>query len=307
MSSSDAVTLGSSRSDAIEVDSTLLAGWPLPDPNEANDKEERGSVLLVGGSKEMPGAIILAATAAMRAGAGKLCIATAESVAALVAQVVPEARVIALAETPRGGLRTDDLAMLPKNVDAVLIGPGMQDEAAAVQLTLALLTRYPDAKFVLDTLAMSIVRSSGDRVGGTHPPAIVVTPHPGEMAHLTGIDKKRVVNEMHVTARHAAQEWQVLVALKSATTVIAHPNGQAWTHTGGNSGLAISGSGDVLAGIIAGLCSRGAQTDQAAIWGVAVHGRSGNALAQRIGPIGFLAREIADEIPRLMRELSPQR
>ena len=307
MSSSDQSTQSSDRYGAVEVDSALLSGWPLPDPNDASDKEERGSVLLVGGSKEMPGAILLAAKAAMRAGAGKLCIATAESIAALVAQAIPESRVIAFAETTRGGLRAGDLAMLPKNVDAVLIGPGMQDEEAAVQLTFALLTRYADAKFVLDTLAMSIVRSPDERVVRTHRSAIVVTPHPGEMAHLTGIEKERIVNDMHDTARHAASQWQVLVALKSGTTVIAHPSGRTWTHTGGNSGLAISGSGDVLAGIIAGLCSRGAETDQATIWGVALHARSGNALAKRIGPIGFLAREIADEIPTLMRELSPQR
>jgi ADP-dependent NAD(P)H-hydrate dehydratase len=307
MSSSDQRTQALNRSAAIEVDAALLAGWTLPDPDDAADKEERGSVLLVGGSKEMPGAILLAAMAAMRAGAGKLCIATAASIASLIAQAVPEARVIALAETTGGGLLLDNPDKLPKKVDAVLMGPGMQDEAAAVRLTQSLLTHYADAKFVLDTLTMSVVRSSDKQFAGTHRASIVVTPHPGEMAHLTGRQKEQITARMHDTASRAAKDWQVLVALKSGTTVIAHPDGRAWTHAGGNSGLAISGSGDVLAGIIVGLCSRGAQTDQATIWGVALHARSGHALAERIGPVGFLAREIADEIPRLMRELSGQR
>jgi ADP-dependent NAD(P)H-hydrate dehydratase len=288
----------SNQAAATEVDTALLTSWPLPDPDLAADKDDRGSVLLVGGSNEMPGAILLSAVAAMRAGAGKLCIATAARVSHLVAQAVPEARVIALPETEAGGLRLDEAHSLPEQVDAVLVGPGMLDEEASVALTQRLLRKYPAAKFVLDTLAMSVVRE----VLENH--AVVVTPHPGEMAHLTKHSKEQIANDLHGTATRAAEKWQVVVALKSGTTMIAHPDLRVWCHKRGNSGLAISGSGDVLAGIITALCARGASIEQATVWGVALHARCGEELAQRIGPIGYLAREIPDALPGVMKALS---
>jgi hydroxyethylthiazole kinase-like uncharacterized protein yjeF len=246
----------------------------------------------------MPGAILLSALAAMRAGAGKLCIATAARVSHLVAQAVPEARVIALPETETGGLRLEEAHSLPEHVDAVLVGPGMLDEEASIALTQKLLRKYPAAKFVLDTLAMSVVRE----VIENH--AIVVTPHPGEMAHLTKRSKEQIANDLHGTAARAAEQWRVVVALKSSTTMIAHPDTRVWCHTSGNSGLAISGSGDVLAGIITALCARGASIEQATVWGVALHARCGDELAKRIGPVGFLAREIPDALPAVMATLS---
>lgn len=287
--------------DTIEVDSSLLIDWPLPDPDDAADKDERGSVLLVGGSREIPGAIVLAALAAMRAGAGKLCIATAERVSQGLALAVPEARVIGLEETQAGGLRLADVHSLPERVDAVLIGPGMQDEAASVALTQQLLCRYPRAKFVLDTLAMSIVREPRDSAGSD---AIIVTPHPGEMAHLTTRGKEEIENDLRDTAIRASERWQVVVALKSSTTIIASPEARAWRHSNGNSGLAVSGSGDVLSGIITALCARGATIEQASVWGVALHARCGHELSRSVGPIGFLAREIPDAIPGLMKSLA---
>jgi NAD(P)H-hydrate repair Nnr-like enzyme with NAD(P)H-hydrate dehydratase domain len=94
------------------------------------------------------------------------------------------------------------------------------------------------------------------------------------------------------------------VALKGALTVIAAPSGMQWCHRGGNSGLAISGSGDVLAGLIAGLAARGASLEQAAAWGVALHAMAGEQLALKHGPLGYLAREISGEIPALLRALT---
>ncbi|HVE89890.1 MAG TPA: NAD(P)H-hydrate dehydratase, partial [Burkholderiaceae bacterium] len=101
----------------------------------------------------------------------------------------------------------------------------------------------------------------------------------------------------------AARRWNAVVALKGATTFIAAPDGSLWRHTGGNVGLAISGSGDVLAGVIAGLASRGASAEQAAIWGVALHARAGERLAERSGPLGYLARDLSAEVPALMATL----
>lgn len=286
---------------AVALDAAALLAWPLPSPEDAADKDERGRVLIVGGSVELPGAVILAATAAMRAGAGKLCIATAGSIAGNVAQSMPEARVIALDATAKGGLRTNKLRALPTAVDAVLIGPGTADERATVALTHALLRRFPQAAFVLDTFAMSAVSVSS--TGQHHEHRTAITPHLGEMAHLTGRDKQQIARQMLSVARAAANEWGCVVALKSETTIIATQNGKSWRHEDGHAGLGVSGSGDVLAGMIAGFAARGGMIEQAVAWGVAVHGLCGRSLARRIGPVGYLARELADEIPSVLNEI----
>jgi ADP-dependent NAD(P)H-hydrate dehydratase len=134
---------------------------------------------------------------------------------------------------------------------------------------------------------------------------VIVTPHAGEMAHLTGHDKQDLQEEPVEVALRQAAAWNAVVALKGATTAIATPGGRAWTHRSHAPGLGTSGSGDVLAGVIAGLAARGAAPEQAVAWGVALHARAGEALAQRHGRVGLLARELAGEVPRLMQALLP--
>jgi hydroxyethylthiazole kinase-like uncharacterized protein yjeF len=291
-----------------DVDTSLLRGWPLPVPSNDADKEDRGHVLILGGSREMPGAVILAATAALRAGAGKLTIATGRSVAQLVALAIPESRVLGLAENDAGGFTVEAVAALDPLADkisAILIGPGMQDEAATARLVHALLPRLDgsDTKVLLDAEAMGAL---------LHPPAgnppfrfnvpVLLTPHAGEMAHLTGIAKDEIGAAPDRHAAEAAHDWNAVVALKGARTVIAAPGGERWQHEGGNVGLATSGSGDVLAGVIAGLAARGATLAQAAAWGVALHARAGEHLAERFGRLGYLARELCDVIPGLLEQ-----
>jgi hydroxyethylthiazole kinase-like uncharacterized protein yjeF len=293
-----------------DVDAALLRAWPLPLPSLEADKEQRGHVLVLGGSREMPGAVILAATAALRAGAGKLTIATGNSVAQLVALAIPEARVLGLAETGAGGFTHEAVAQLDPLADcinAILVGPGMQDEAATAALVHALLPRLDgtSTSVVLDACAMGAI---------LYPPAgmravpyrfaqpLVMTPHAGEMAHLTGIAKEEILAAPDREAVAAAESWNAVVALKGARTVIAAPSGERWQHEGGNVGLATSGSGDVLAGVIAGLAARGAGLAQATCWGVALHAQAGERLAERLGILGYLARELADAIPALLEQ-----
>ena len=132
----------------------------------------------------------------------------------------------------------------------------------------------------------------------------LLTPHAGEMAHLTGVSKDEVCADPERHARAAALRWNAVVALKGATTFIATPDGDCWRHASSHAGLATSGSGDVLAGIIVGLVARGASLAQAAVWGVALHSRAGGVLAERLGPIGYLAGELPGEIPALLAKLA---
>jgi ADP-dependent NAD(P)H-hydrate dehydratase len=303
----------STHTPCVNVDAAALRAWPLPMPSTDGDKEQRGHVLILGGSREMPGAVILAATAALRAGAGKLTIATGASVAQLVALALPEARVIGLAETEQGGFTGEAVGMLDPladKVNAILIGPGMQDEAATAALVRALLPRLcgSDVSVVLDACAMGILLSP-DEDGASEAPfrfeqPVILTPHAGEMAHLTGESKEDISAEPDRHAAQAARRWNAVVALKGARTLVMAPDGARWQHEGGNVGLAISGSGDTLAGIIAGLAARGASLPQAACWGVALHARAGELLAERFGILGYLAREIPNEVPALMESFA---
>ena len=133
---------------------------------------------------------------------------------------------------------------------------------------------------------------------------VVITPHSGEMATLLSIPRRAVIADLLGSAREAASLLQVVVALKGAMTCIVSPQGEAWFFDEGNVGLATSGSGDTLAGIIVGLLARGATPLQAAIWGVYLHGEAGNRLSLIHGHVGFLARELLDAIPRIMADLA---
>ena len=290
----------------VEIDDVTLRGWPLPLPGDGG-KEERGLVLIVAGSPEIPGAAVLAATAAFRAGAGKVTIATPASIAQSVAFAVPESRVIALEERRKGGITANAagaLDELAENVSAVLIGPGLDDRSSTRTLTAALLATFSEAGIILDAAAMNVAMTGRAHATPFSRP-VLLTPHPGEMAKLTDSDKDSIEVRPEEAALQAAEKWNAFVVLKGAITHIAAPDQRLWRHEGGNSGLAISGSGDVLAGIIAGLVARGASLEQAAAWGVALHARAGEKLAERFGPLGYLARELAAEVPSLMKRHRP--
>jgi len=284
------------------VDDALLRDWPLPAPDEDGDKESRGRVLVLAGSREMPGAAVLAGTAALRAGAGKLVIATPQSAAQTVAAGVQEARVIALPEGSDGGPTVFGLPALQaiaRSTACLLVGPGMIGHESTVAFAHTLLPLFRHATVLLDALAMDLVRS----VHRFEQP-VILTPHAGEMAHLTGNAKEDLQEVPAEVAERQARQWNATVVLKGATSCIASPSAGVWTHRSQAPGLGTSGSGDVLAGLIAGLAARGATPEQATVWGVALHARAGEALARRQGTLGFLARELAAEVPGLMQELA---
>jgi hydroxyethylthiazole kinase-like uncharacterized protein yjeF len=292
------------RDAATPVAPDLLRRMPLPHPGEDGDKDQRGRVLVVGGSLEVPGAALLAGVAALRAGAGKLQIATARSIGPHLALAVPEALVAGLPETEDGGIDPGAAEVLLPRVrrcDAVLVGPGMMDQDAVLALTARLLSEAPAVSLALDAPASSASPPCA-RPCGPHAGRVVITPHAGEMAALLDIERDAVEADPLSHAREAASLLQVVVALKGGRTHIVTPQGAAWTYAEGQVGLATSGSGDVLAGVVAGLLARGATPVEAAIWGVALHGEAGNRLSRRVGPLGFLARELLSEIPGAMRD-----
>ena len=283
-----------------KVDERMLRAWPLPRPQDGGGKEARGRVLVVGGQGDLVGAVRLAGEAALRAGAGKLQLAVAAGAAPALSVMVPEARVLGLPAT-RAGRISGAGSLLPelaRRTDALVLGPGLEGGPPLRRIAGRLLCSL-QAPVVLDAGALDLAVLRAWHRRPDRPPAIL-TPHHGEMAALLGCDVAQVADDAHAIAVGFAREWGAVVVLKGATTWIAAPDGGAWVHRGGSAGLGTSGSGDVLAGVIGGLCARGAAPAQAACWAVRAHARAGSALARRVGDLGFLAREIAETVPRFL-------
>ena len=260
-------------------------------------------MLVVAGSREMPGAALLAATAALRAGAGKLTIAAPERVAQGLALALPEARVIGLAET-RGRRLHGRRRRAPGADRSAGSAPCWWARAcwtrrAAARFVARLLPLFAHAVVVLDALAMAVVRQRRFRAA-RDPDAARRRDGAPERPDQGG-DLRR--SRWRRRGR-PPQRWNALVALKGAQTLIADARRRGLAlRRRRHAGLATSGSGDMLAGLIGGLAARGLPPVQAAGWGVLLHGRAGEALARRQGPLGYLAREIAAEVPALIHAI----
>lgn len=284
---------------ATPLDSTALRANPLPSVIDG-DKESKGRILILAGSRGVPGAALLAATAAMRAGAGKLSIATVESIALHVAVAMPEAMVLGLPEHRNGGFAGSAVARIAElsaGVDAVVAGPGMEPGGVCERIADALLES--PAQLALDAAILHSL-SPLEKTSLDHQSEPVLLPHAGELASLLNCEEDEVNSEPIHCGHRAAELYRSIVLVKGVTSHVVHPDGRAWTYEGGAPGLGVSGSGDVLAGIVGGLLARGADPLSALLWSIWLHGAAGEALAKRIGPIGFLAREIADEVPALL-------
>ena len=277
---------------------------PLPLPQGEVDKDARGRVTIVGGNREVPGAVLLAGVSALRAGAGKVQIATVQSSAVALGLAIPEARVVGLSETERGDIEARNAEAIASGIhdnDAVLLGPGMLDDEVGGELAASILSALQGQSFVLDAAALTGLRRFPDRLK-KHAGRVVITPHAGEMATFLDIDIEAVAADRVGAARRAAAVTGAVVVMKGSQTYIASPQGEIWEARQGNVGLATSGSGDTLAGIIAGLLARGATPLLATQWGVYMHGEAGERLKQIYGLLGYLASEIPAQIPGIMRD-----
>ena len=288
----------------LRVTPEFLYKHPLPRHDQEGDKQSRGRVLVIAGSVETPGAALLAGLGALRAGAGILQIATCQSAAPHLAMAMPEAMVVGCPETPAGGIdpaSAPRLTELGSGCDAVLIGPGMMDTAAVAELTSALLQSLDARALVLDASAFATRRMA--EIPSKHAGRIVVTPHSGEMAKFLDIAREEVDSDPLRAALQAAAALRAVVAMKGASTLVVSPDGEAWRCDNGSIGLATSGSGDTLAGILAGLLARGPEPTVATIWAVYIHGEAGRRLAKRNGSLGLLAREIPGQIPSILQKV----
>lgn len=278
------------------LDQAELGKHPLP-PVIDGDKETKGRILVIAGSRDVPGAALLCARGAMRAGAGKLCIAAVETIAVGIGLAMPEAMSIGMPEDRQGGFADSAVRLLEEEsdkVDAIVAGPGMVQGKVGERIAAALLRSR--AALALDAGLLHALQPPDHERGS---PALLL-PHSRELASLLDCDETDVEENPVRSGLRAAELYRAIVLVKGVDSHVVTPEGKCWRYEGGAPGLGVSGSGDVLAGVVGGLLARGASPLNALLWAVWIHGEAGRALSRKVGPIGFLARQIADEVPALL-------
>jgi ADP-dependent NAD(P)H-hydrate dehydratase len=267
----------------------LLRTMPLPAYDEAASKDERGKLLVVAGSEQLPGGAILPAKAALRVGCGTVRVSLPRSLTAVVGVAVPELMTVG---------REEIAEQLP-SCAAVVAGPGMVEDAESDRLLGWLIAECP-LPLVVDAQALHVwAKAPPDRFAGPR----VFTPHAREIAAMVGRPPADVVCDREGVAGRFAREHGVAFVFKGAETLIAAPDGRLFVNRAGTRGLGTAGSGDILAGIIGGMLAQGLGAAEAAVWGVHLHALAGEAVAAEVGEDGMMASDLLPKLPLALRRL----
>lgn len=255
-------------------------------PKDAN-KGIFGRVLVIAGSKNYPGAAYLSCAACYRVGVGLVTLATDETTKIIVSRKLPELTFLSF----------DEVFQKINDYDVLLLGPGL-GKVDFVQKIL----KKDLPKTVIDGDGLNVlskIKNFWEKFKGE----IILTPHPGEMARLTGLTIDEIQSDRKNVAKDSAKKWGVVVVLKGANTIVASPAGKIKVAPFANPALATAGTGDVLAGCIAGLIVQGLKPYDAACVGVYVHGMAGEALKEKIGDAGTLASDLLFFLPATIQRI----
>ncbi len=283
----------------------------LPMRQPDSHKGSYGSVLAVAGSARYRGAAQLAVEGALRTGAGIVTLASVEPVIRAAAARLPECCLLPCQENGGGleaGISADDaprIILAAKAHTVLLFGPGLGNTADTRALLQRVLSQAACAT-VLDAdglNAAAALLADGEALPRPlQDRPLILTPHPGEMARLTGLAREQIAADRKGIALHYAALWNCVLVLKGNRTVIAAPDGRAWVNTTGGPGLARGGSGDVLAGMTAGLLACGLEAAEAAACAVWLHGAAADRTAARLGQYGMLPHDIFADLGRMFAE-----
>jgi len=275
--------------------------------NRAKDthKGDCGHVLLLAGSVGKTGAAVLSARAAMRCGAGLVTVATSEKAQPHIAAQLLEVMSVPLQDNTGGLCRgaLQDIIDLCANKSVLAMGPGLGDTDAITAIIRALVATI-QLPMVIDADALNALARDPQVLKQACGP-VILTPHPGEMARLTGLSTDQIQSNRVGTTCELAHALGVIIVLKGAHSMIAAPDGRHWINTSGNPAMAGAGMGDALTGIIAGLLAQKTPALTAARLAVFIHGHIADKLVQERGPAPILASEIIDRIPEVLKEQNP--
>jgi len=284
------------------VERELVARMFRPRAREAH-KGAFGHVLVIAGSSGKTGAAVLAATAALRVGAGLVTLAVPESVHHIVETKTTEVMSVALPETEEHTVSYQAerrLCELIRRMDVVAIGPGLTTHPETVRLVNEMISSL-ELPIVADADALNAISLSTLRYAKR---PLIITPHPGEMARLLEISSQEVQHNRLEAVQRTAQVCNTIVVLKGHCTLVADPQGNVYVNPTGNPGMATAGTGDVLTGMIAGLLAQGLTPVDAAVGGVYVHGLAGDLAVKSKGEMGLIASDVLEMIPQALLEVA---
>lgn len=277
-----------------------------PRPAQAN-KGSFGHVLVIGGSLGKAGAAAMAGMSSLRTGAGLATVATANSVLPTVAGFHPELMTEPLAETDAGTIslqaleygRVDELI---KGKSVVAIGPGISRNPETVEFVRTVVEKCP-AALVVDADGLNAFEGASSKLNAKGR-ALVITPHPGEMARLTGKSIAEIQKDRVGVARGFAEALGVIVVLKGHRTLVAQPDGEVWVNTTGNPGMATGGTGDILTGIVAGMIAQNPlRVLEAVTSAVYLHGLAGDVACETMGEQSLVATDLVRALPEAFRRV----
>ena len=293
---------------SVELLDSADVAWLLPRRADDSHKGSYGHLLVMAGSRGKTGAAVLACRGAMRVGAGLVTLAAPRGLNEILAGALVEAMTEPLGQPGEDrwpALGAVDWEGLAERKSAVLFGPGVGVHGSA-RTTLETLLEHCRLPWLIDADGLNNLAADVSRLREARVPP-VLTPHPGEMSRLTGLDTAEVNGDRIGIARAFAAENRCHLVLKGARTVMATPEGRVSINPTGNSGMASGGMGDVLAGIVAGFLAQGLPPEDAVRMGVYLHGRTGDRVADQRGGVGLIASDLVDELPRAIEELTQTR
>jgi hydroxyethylthiazole kinase-like uncharacterized protein yjeF len=276
----------------------------LPDRPKDAHKGTFGTAVVLAGSLGFTGAAYLAATAAARTGAGLVRLLVAYTIYPILAAKCTEVMATPVAEVAPGAVghaAYDSILRQMAGAEVGVVGPGLGRDSSTWRLVIDL-AQHAACPLVIDADGLNALADS-PRARGKLGKNRILTPHPGEMARLTGKTIEAIATDRTAAARRAAKEWGAVVVLKGARTVVAHPDGRTSEDPHEVPALATGGTGDVLSGIIGGLIAQGSDPYSAAVTGVYVHASAGRRLSHKLGDSGLLASDLLPEIPVVMNVL----
>jgi NAD(P)H-hydrate epimerase len=273
-------------------------------PLDAN-KGSFGRVLVVAGSINYIGAAYLAGSGAMRTGAGLVTMATAATLLPILAAKLTEATYLPLPESEPGIISPEAVGLIGEQLneyDVLLLGCGLGQRQSVIDFTRAMLLNKGMPALVLDADALNVLARTPNWWQQLANDAIL-TPHPGEMGRLSGLSIEKVQSDKTGTAKKFAEDWQKVIVLKGANTIIAAPDGRVMVSPIVNPGLASAGTGDVLSGTIAGFLAQGLPPFKSAVLGVYIHGKAGEMVRDRLGDAGMVATDLLPALPVTIKQL----
>jgi len=292
-----------------------IASLVGPRPRDSN-KGLYGHVLVIGGSLGKAGAAAMAGFSALRAGAGLVTVATAHSILPTVASFHPELMTEPLEETGDGTISVHALELLQQLAEkktVLAIGPGISRNEETAEVVRKVVSES-DVPVVLDADGLNAFEGRAEDLNrkdrkkvaksAEKSPTLVLTPHPGEMARLTGLSTKDIQRDRVNIARKFAHDHGLILVLKGDRTIIASPDGQAWVNPTGNPGMATGGTGDILTGIVAGILAQNPhRAFESVLAAVFLHGLAGDVAYERLGEHSLVATDLIKSLPEAFRQL----